>query len=707
MGRSLFIAEGKNVSVTSANAVIQAKQQRAAVLNGIVKGELVLGASLNAYTSLFTQYVLNASLDAYTVPGTTLINGIQRYYKLDSDAVDSVAAQNGTTPNVTWVTGKFGTAANFNADTSRQIVAPSLDLMTAITISAWVYFTGSNSFSPVVCQMSSGGGATLNYAILTNGTGLTFYGTGNASSASCPAMSQNMWHHVVATRTIGGLAQFWIDGVAGTATAGPAPHSVPGASFRIGNRDDNYADFPGYIDEVGVWNRVLTASEIAELFNHQVGQTYPFGVRATLLTQIGAYWKLDGNSTDELATANGTDTNVTYSVGNGKLSQGAGFDGTTSKVVLPNVASLKPTTITASAWIKTTEAGSYRTLVNSTHQVSTVCGWELRKNSSNKLEFLVGNNTNLVQGSGYQFSASTQNINDGVWHHVCGTYDGGYVRTYIDGVLDGAVAFAGGAIAYDSDPRVRIGVNNYVGSTEVYFWSGALDEIGVWSRALDAEEILSLYNAGLGEQYPFTTPAPTTTSITAYYKMDGSSVDSLGTYSGSDSAGLTYSGANGIINSGVGGFSSASTRITLSGIPALPRYSISMWINPTSLTGTGYGGLLTQSGTYTALYLRSTGKIVFYFSSADHASTASITLGVWTHVVLTANPLGWSLYLNGVLDSSGVAAVTSIAPTQIGNDAANDYYNGAIDEIGLWSRVLTATEVTALYNSGVGIQYPF
>ncbi len=34
------------------------------------------------------------------------------------------------------------------------------------------------------------------------------------------------------------------------------------------------------------------------------------------------------------------------------------------------------------------------------------------------------------------------------------------------------------------------------------------------------------------------------------------------------------------------------------------------------------------------------------------------------------------------------------------------YLNGALDEIGLWTRVLTSTEVTQLYNGGAGLAYP-
>ncbi len=42
--------------------------------------------------------------------------------------------------------------------------------------------------------------------------------------------------------------------------------------------------------------------------------------------------KLDNNSNDVLGISNGTDTNITYSSGNGKINQGGGFNGTDSRI---------------------------------------------------------------------------------------------------------------------------------------------------------------------------------------------------------------------------------------------------------------------------------------------------------------------------------------------------------------------------------------
>jgi len=55
--------------------------------------------------------------------------------------------------------------------------------------------------------------------------------------------------------------------------------------FALGkNLPTNSAGFPGTIDEVGVWNRVLTSSEVASLYNTGTGFQYPFTATTTTVS---------------------------------------------------------------------------------------------------------------------------------------------------------------------------------------------------------------------------------------------------------------------------------------------------------------------------------------------------------------------------------------------------------------------------------------
>jgi hypothetical protein len=93
--------------------------------------------------------------------------------------------------------------------------------------------------------------------------------------------------------------------------------------------------------------------------------------------------------------------------------------------------------------------------------------------------------------------------------------------------------------------------------------------------------------------------------------------------------------------------------------------------------------------------------------TAESISTLSTT--AWTHVVVTfgsgtSSNVG-NIYLNGSLDKSfnwseNDASHVDSGGLRIGSDGGASVFNGKIDEVAFWNEVLTAAEVTALYNSG-------
>jgi hypothetical protein len=80
--------------------------------------------------------------------------------------------------------------------------------------------------------------------------------------------------------------------------------------------------------------------------------------------------------------------------------------------------------------------------------------------------------------------------------------------------------------------------------------------------------------------------------------------------------------------------------------------------------------------------------------------------------VVTWNSGTITTYLNAGTPSIITGAVTplsSVYPFAIGYQHANNnqYWRGRIDEVGIWNRALTGSEVTSLYNSNLGYAYPF
>jgi hypothetical protein len=227
----------------------------------------------------------------------------------------------------------------------------------------------------------------------------------------------------------------------------------------------------------------------------------------SLLTNLISYWKLDGNSNDAVGSNNGTDTDITYSSGNGKIVQGAGFNGTTSKIVIANESSFdfeRTQAFSIACWVKYTST-SEMVFVSKEDSNSPYRGWSLEANgNAGKIGFYLINN---VTGGGNAIMGETPlAYNDGNWHYVVGTYDG-------SGALSGMAVYIDGSPVTLTSIRDNLGANtilnnfsvNIGAQQTVNFMSGAIDEVGIWSRALTSGEVTSLWNGGNGLAYPLAT----------------------------------------------------------------------------------------------------------------------------------------------------------------------------------------------------------
>jgi len=421
---------------------------------------------------------------------------------------------------------------------------------------------------------------------------------------------------------------------------------------------------------------------------------------STLENGLISYWKLDGNSTDELGTNNGTDTAVSYLLG-GKINGDAKFNGTTSRVMLPS--SIKPTNVTVSAWIRTTKTGTYDGIFSSYKQdLVFAAGVVIYNDPTGNLEFYVGNHTNLTPGSGYGSVVSTTPINTGAFVHVACSYDGATMRSYINGVAAGVTAYAGGLVYDVADNRANIGQNRYDGAGDLQQFTGQIDDVGIWNRALTLAEIQELYLSGLGNQYPFGNATPLSTLQRFYWPLDGSGSDLVqavdATVSG-PTFGTGKLGSNGAV------FTSGNVLgLTVGALGS--KWSFSMWLFPTA---NATQGIMTESNNTHGFFRRSDGTFSWYDGSFyDFTASNNSPLSTWTHILVTHDSGVIKFYYNGVLDpiSFSIASI-SFNPIRVGADQFGNNYVGTIDEVGVWTRTLTAADATALYNAGTGIQYPY
>ena len=84
------------------------------------------------------------------------------------------------------------------------------------------------------------------------------------------------------------------------------------------------------------------------------------------------------------------------------------------------------------------------------------------------------------------------------WVHFVGTYDGSYIRLYMNGQeVSGSPLSVGGDINWTYIP-LDLNFGRYHDDNENYVADSRLDEVAIWDRAISADEIAYLYNGGKG-----------------------------------------------------------------------------------------------------------------------------------------------------------------------------------------------------------------
>jgi hypothetical protein len=144
---------------------------------------------------------------------------------------------------------------------------------------------------------------------------------------------------------------------------------------------------------------------------------------------------------------------------------------------------------------------SYFSIVNFLRVQSGVTnGWAMSTMNNGHVFLDVSNSS----GSGWNRAYSSVTMVEWQWYHIAGTYDGSYVRIYVNGTLTGSAAFQG---PYARSPiDCRIACSRRQDSPDATFQiNGYLDEVKFYNDALSADSILAHYNSP-GECVPQLIP---------------------------------------------------------------------------------------------------------------------------------------------------------------------------------------------------------
>src|SRR3989344_1530141 len=624
-------------------------------------------------------------------------------------------------PLTDWVNGATSTGQALDFDGTDDFVSgTSIDLANSpLTISAWIK---PRSYSSNRVYFSIGSVAASDKAIHlreTSNTSLLFGMYSDDLNVTVSNMA-NVWSHVVVTLDSSKDQTVYFNSVSvGSRTA---------TGMFTGNSDWNIGKFialgseqwDGLIDEVRVYNRILSADEIVRLYNLKKPKEAS-GINNTGLVGFWAFEEGTGIRAEDNSINN---NHGSLTLGppwvQGKVGGALSFDGSNDSVSIGTNANLNITSsVTLTAWIRASAlpvGSAYKPIISATDS-----SYYLAIHATN--EVYIGINDGVTP---YECRSNGANLATSTNYFLAVVFDDNAndLNIYVNGVQQAETVMTTScspAITLDSNTNgIDLG-----GNGEEYL-NGIIDEVRIYNRALSATEVLNLYKGSKATVVNKTNKTKITNGLVGYWTFDGKDIY---TTTAIDRSG---SGNNGTLTNGpvptIGKIGQALKFDGVDDYVDVPHNStleitgsvtISAWINYLTNTVDSNETFVSKGECYNTIcpyeldVQRSSRFIRFTHNDGSAGQDALATPndvvspGVWQHIVAVrdSGAVTRSIYVNGLLQV-GPTAYTK-APTASGDafrigdmDPAAQPFSGQIDDVRIYNRALTADEVYQLYNSG-------
>jgi hypothetical protein len=203
--------------------------------------------------------------------------------------------------------------------------------------------------------------------------------------------------------------------------------------------------------------------------------------------------------------------------------------------------------------------------------------------------------------------------------------------------------------------------------------------------------------------------SPLLNGLVAYWKLDNLTwSDSVASYDLTNNGSVTV----GIPKVGAGSaeFVAVDSKYLSNASPPALAYpcAVSFWINPSTYGRVGV--VLNYDNLFVINIHNNPSDNLAIRTSGGEFAASTVGLSGWSHwIVNFTSASSVDIYRNGVLATSvSGSALFARAGLQLGcRGAGENCFDGAMDEVGIWKRVLTSGEISDLYNSGSGLSYPF
>ena len=213
-------------------------------------------------------------------PVGSQVSGLVAAYSFDEGAGTAFADASGnnnagTVSGATWAAGRSGSALSFDGinDIATVPDSASLDVSAGMTLEAWVYLTARSNWRTILMKERPGHLAYGLYANTNTNRPSGEISTAGGSSSDVRGTAQlplTTWTHVALTHD-GSTLRLLVNGVQVQTRAVSGATVVSANPLRIGGNSIWNEYFSGRIDDVRIYNRAITATQIQADMKTPVG----------------------------------------------------------------------------------------------------------------------------------------------------------------------------------------------------------------------------------------------------------------------------------------------------------------------------------------------------------------------------------------------------------------------------------------------------
>jgi hypothetical protein len=417
-----------------------------------------------------------------------------------------------------WVPGKYGSALDFDAndETLSRNDDADFDFGTgSFSVQSWVKHDGAitlnNDYILTKADTTNGG-----YMLYMDDSGDFCFAvdddaTWDPDASACTSgvdYDDSAWHQATGVKVASNDYRLYVDGilVATSTTNVTGTLSNTNTLYFAVYRDGTSRPWDGLIDETRIYNYARTQAQVAYDFNRgaplgywkldecQGGTAYDSGSGANNGTvTIGG-----GGTNTSIGTCGGAAAEARFDGATGKRNASLEFDGNDDYVDMGDQSEFdweRTQAMTLEAWIKTS-TNTGMSIVAKQDETLSGRGYELQFGSGGLFYMQI---INTYGSNGVEVrSTNDLNYDDGVWHHVVGTYDGTSAASGINLYFDGkAVAMT------TSFSNINATILNSVGlriasrsDPTPQRYTGQIDEVKIFNYALTADQVKRDFNTG-------------------------------------------------------------------------------------------------------------------------------------------------------------------------------------------------------------------